>query len=95
MADASQNQPMKELTFTLVGVGAFLAIVLLIGVSAWLRPAGEHMAPEPTAEEAAETVAADDAAAAEATEEAAEAEAALWLRTRRMKPLRKRKIQHK
>lgn len=42
----------------MVGVGLFLSIVLLIGVSAFLRPAGEHITAEPTEE----SIAADEAA---------------------------------
>ena len=52
------NSPKKEFLFALVGVGLFLGIVLLIGISAFLRPAGEHITAEPTAE----SVAADEAA---------------------------------
>lgn len=40
--DASQNKPTKETLFALVGTAMFLAIVLGIGISAFLRPAGEH-----------------------------------------------------
>ncbi|MCG3882162.1 MAG: hypothetical protein ACPHVZ_04155 [Psychrobacter sp.] len=67
------NNPKKELLFALGGIGLFLGIVLLIGISAFLRPAGEHITAEPTEE----SVAADEAAviAAEAdTEEATVAE---------------------
>lgn len=64
------NNPKKELMFALGGVGLFLAIVLLIGVSAFLRPAGEHITAETTAESAAadnaEAIAATDAAPAAA-----------------------------
>ena len=56
------NNPKKEFLFALGGVGLFLGIVLLIGVSAFLRPAGEHITPEP----AVELVAADQAAVAAA-----------------------------
>ena len=52
------NNPKKEFLFALGGVGLFLGIVLLIGISAFLRPAGEHITAEPTAE----SVAADEAA---------------------------------
>ncbi len=65
------NNPKKEFLFALVGVGLFLGIVLLIGISAFLRPAGEHITAEPTAE----SVAADEAAVI-ATETAAPAEVA-------------------
>lgn len=68
------NSPKKEFLFALVGVGLFLGIVLLIGISAFLRPAGEHITAEPTAE----SVAADEAAviAAEPAAEPAAAPAA-------------------
>lgn len=73
MADASQNKPKKELAYALVGVAAFLAIVLLIGISAFLRPAGNHVAPEAAVEEATtEEVVAD---AESTTEEAVAVEA--------------------
>ena len=42
-ADIRSNSPKKEFLYALAGVGIFLAIVLLIGISAFLRPAGEHM----------------------------------------------------
>lgn len=72
MADASQNKPKKEFAYALVGTAAFLAIVLLIGISAFLRPAGNHVAPEAAVEEATEEAVAEGATA----EPAAEAEAA-------------------
>lgn len=52
MADASQNNPKKELMFALVGTLAFLGIVLLIGVSGFLRPAQEHVVTKTAAEDA-------------------------------------------
>ncbi|WP_440465390.1 hypothetical protein [Psychrobacter sp. ASPA161_6] len=68
--DIVNNNPKKELLYALGGVGLFLAIVLLIGVSAFLRPAGEHITADTTESSAAaneaETVAAEDAAPAEA-----------------------------
>ena len=67
-----ENNPQKEFMFALGGVGLFLAIVLLIGVSAFLRPAGQHIAPEAPVEEAA---AAPVAAVAAAPAEAAPAKA--------------------
>lgn len=54
MADASQNNPKKELSYALIGLLLFLGIVLLIGISAYLRPAGEHI--EPVAQEVVEEV---------------------------------------
>ncbi len=65
MADSSQNNPKKELLYALAGVGIFLAIVLLIGISAFLRPAGEHMEVA-VDEEAAEVVETEVTAAASA-----------------------------
>ena len=46
MADASQNNPKKEFLFALIGVGLFLGIVLLIGISGFLRPAAQHITVE-------------------------------------------------
>ena len=66
------NNPKKELLFALGGIALFLSIVLLIGVSAFLRPAGQHIVVQ-TPEE----LAAADEAAATATapvEDAAPAE---------------------
>lgn len=65
------NSPKKEFLFALVGVGLFLGIVLLIGISAFLRPAGEHITAEPTAD----SVAADEAAVIAAEPAAAPAAA--------------------
>ena len=63
-----ENNPKKELLLTLGGVALFLGIVLLIGISGFLRPAGEHIT--------AETMSAVEAEApATATEEAATATA--------------------
>ena len=64
------NNPKKELFFALGGIALFLGIVLLIGISAFLRPAGEHITATPT--EASE--AADDAAAIATEDAAAEAD---------------------
>lgn len=74
--DISSNKPMKEFAFALGGVGLFLAIVLLIGISAFLRPAGEHItaeAPEAAAPAEAAGTAPAPAAAAK-TEASASAE---------------------
>ncbi len=60
--DIVKNNPMREFAFALGGVALFLGIVLLIGVSAFLRPAGEHI----TAETTETSAAADEAAAKEA-----------------------------
>ena len=48
-----ENNPKKEFLFALGGVALFLGIVLLIGISAFLRPAGEHITAETTEESAA------------------------------------------
>ncbi|WP_169393313.1 MULTISPECIES: hypothetical protein [Psychrobacter] len=76
--DISSNNPMKEFAFALGGVGLFLGIVLLIGISAFLRPAGEHIkAEEPAAAETTEAAAAPaPAAKADASSEAADPAAA-------------------
>ncbi|MGP5070247.1 hypothetical protein [Psychrobacter faecalis] len=63
-----ENNPKKEFLFALGGVALFLGIVLLIGISGYLRPAGEHITAEST-EAAAET----EATAAEETAPAATA----------------------
>ena len=65
------NNPKKELLFALGGIAMFLGIVLLIGVSAFLRPAGEHI----TAETTEASAAADEAEATATEEEAAPADA--------------------
>lgn len=65
--DIVKNNPMREFAFALGGVALFLGIVLLIGVSAFLRPAGEHI----TAETTETSAAADEAAAKEAAPAAA------------------------
>lgn len=67
-----ENNPKKELMFALGGVGLFLAIVLLIGVSGFLRPAGEHITAEAAVDEAAPVA----SAAAPATDTAEAAPAA-------------------
>ena len=64
------NNPKKELLFALGGIALFLSIVLLIGVSAFLRPAGQHIVVQ-TPEE----LAAADEAAATAAEDATTAPA--------------------
>lgn len=43
-----ENNPKREFLFALGGVGLFLGIVLLIGISGFLRPAGEHITAETT-----------------------------------------------
>lgn len=43
-----ENNPKKEFLFALGGVALFLGIVLLIGISGYLRPAGEHITAEST-----------------------------------------------
>lgn len=57
-----ENNPKKELMFALGGVGLFLAIVLLIGVSGFLRPAGEHITAKAAVDEAAPVASAAPAA---------------------------------
>lgn len=71
MADSSQNNPKKEVIYALAGVGLFLAIVLLIGISAFLRPAGEHIKVAAD-EEAAEVAEAETTAAVSEEQPAAE-----------------------
>ena len=60
----ANNNPKKELLYTLGGIALFLGIVLIIGVSALLRPAGEHITAEATkasiATDKAEAIAAED-----------------------------------
>ena len=66
-----KNNPMREFMFALGGVGLFLSIVLLIGISAWFRPAGVHIKVQTTEElaaaEAAEATAAESVTPATAT----------------------------
>jgi len=64
------NNPKKELLYTLGGIALFLGIVLLIGVSGFLRPAGQHI----TVQTAEELAAADEAEATAAEEAAAPAD---------------------
>lgn len=71
--DIVKNNPKKELLFTLGGIALFLGIVLLIGVSAFLRPAGEHI----TAETTEASAAADDAEAIATADVAPEAAPAI------------------
>ncbi len=71
MADSSQNNPKKEVIYALAGVGLFLAIVLLIGISAFLRPAGEHIKVAAD-EEAAEVAEAEAVTAVSEEQPAAE-----------------------
>lgn len=41
--DVVDNNPKKEIAYALMGITGFLAMVLFIGVSAFLRPAGDHV----------------------------------------------------
>lgn len=71
MSDIVENNPKKELMYALGGIALFLGIVLLIGISAFLRPAGEHITAETTevsAADTAEVIEAEDTATAEATD---------------------------
>lgn len=44
--DVVENDIKKELLHTLIGSVAFLAIVALVGVTAFMRPAGQHFTKE-------------------------------------------------
>ena len=73
MSDIVENNPKKELMYALGGIALFLGIVLLIGISAFLRPAGEHITAETTEVSAADTdtaevIEAEDTATTEATD---------------------------
>ncbi len=63
-----ENDVKKELSIGLIGILAFLGIVLLIAISAYLRPAGHHVDVEKlNAEVAAKAAASAAAASASAT----------------------------
>ena len=64
-----ENNPKREFMFALGGVGLFLAIVLLIGVSGFLRPAGEHITAKTAEEEVPVATAAAPAASTDAAAE--------------------------
>lgn len=77
--DASNNNPVKEIIHSLLGILLLLVIISGIAVSAWLRPAGNH---EPATEPAtpagkalAEKIAAIENPAPEKTADTAPAEA--------------------
>ena len=56
--DASNNNPVKELLSSLVGIALLLVVIAGIAIFAWLRPAGNH---EPAAQSATEAGRALDA----------------------------------
>ena len=62
-----ENNPKREFLFALGGVGLFLGIVLLIGISGFLRPAGEHITAETTEADSAVVTAEAGTATAEGT----------------------------
>ena len=66
-----ENNVKKELSYALVGVLAFLSVVLLIGISAFLRPAGNHVDVEALNAQVAAKAAASAASATAATSPAA------------------------
>ena len=73
-ADIRSNSPKKEFLYALGGVALFLTIVLIVGISAFLRPAGQHITVEntevSTAADQTEVMAtAEDASAELATQE--------------------------
>lgn len=84
--DASQNNPKKELAFALVGITAFLVMILSIATLGWLRPAGNHEVATVSATEAGQKLEealkeiekpkAQESSTAEATADTASAEAA-------------------
>ncbi|WII95053.1 hypothetical protein LU276_08600 [Moraxella haemolytica] len=49
--DASNNNPIKESVTALVGIVLLLVMIVAIGISAFLRPAGEHQPATPTEQE--------------------------------------------
>lgn len=77
----SSNNPKKEFMFALIGVGLFLGLVLLIGISGFLRPAGQHIVAEPIQD----AVVVDEAAAV-STEAAAPADAVAMAETTTEEP---------
>ena len=77
--DIVNNNPKKEFVYALGGTALFLGIVLLIGISGFLRPAGQHVtvdnAETPAVAEEAQ-VAAEDTTAETSTEVAVATEEA-------------------
>lgn len=67
--DAYDNNPKKELLTALLGILLLLAIIAGIGVSAWLRPAGDHTFVTAQSVDSADIVNTDSATVAPAQAE--------------------------
>lgn len=59
-----ENNVKKEIAYSLIGISSFLGIVLLLGISGYLRPAGNHVDVAKLNAEVAAKAAASAAAAA-------------------------------